>query len=132
MLTHSTILLVKGWQAAERAIKRGPCSFLTHTFLGRARKKLELDELARASSSLACLKPSWRSERAWVEPIFMACEKSEPTRLGPLQLASWLVVWPNNNLLHKFLISSTSVYKYMTHWLFLELWPLVFFKIFIQ
>jgi hypothetical protein len=68
-------------------------------------KKLELDELARARSSSARLGPARRSERARVEPVFLAREKSEPARLGSVQLASWLVAQPNNNLLHKILIS---------------------------
>jgi hypothetical protein len=71
----------------------------------RARKKLELDELARARSSSARLGPARRSERARAEPIFVAREKSEPARLGSVQLASWLVARPNNNLLHKILIT---------------------------
>ena len=68
-------------------------------------KKLELDELARARSSSARLGPARRSERARAEPVFVAREKSEPARLGSVQLASWLVARPNNNLLHKILIS---------------------------
>jgi hypothetical protein len=68
-------------------------------------KKLELDELARARSSSARLGPARRSERARAEPVFLAREKSEPARLGSVQLASWLVARPNNNLLHKILIS---------------------------
>jgi hypothetical protein len=32
-------------------------------------------------------------------------KKSEPARLGSVQLASWLVARPNNNSLHKILIS---------------------------
>jgi hypothetical protein len=47
-------------------------------------KKLELDELARARSSSAQLGPTRRSERARAEPIFVACEKSEPARFGLL------------------------------------------------
>jgi hypothetical protein len=66
----------------------------------RAGKKLELDELARARSSSAR-----HSERARAEPVFVAREKSEPARLGSVQLASWLVARPNNNLLHKILIN---------------------------
>jgi hypothetical protein len=68
-------------------------------------KKLELDELARARSSSARLGPARRSERARAEPVFVAREKNEPARLGSVQLASWLVARPNNNLLHKILIS---------------------------
>jgi hypothetical protein len=68
-------------------------------------KKLELDELARARSSSARLGPARRSERARAEPVFVAREKSEPARLGSVQLASWLVARFNNNLLHKILIS---------------------------
>jgi hypothetical protein len=45
-------------------------------------KKLELDELPRARSSLARLRPARRSERARAEPVFVAREKSEPARLG--------------------------------------------------
>ncbi len=75
-------------------------------------KKLELDELARARSSSARLGPARRSERARAEPVFLAREKSEPARLGSVQLASWLVARSNNNLLHKILISSSS-----TSWL---------------
>jgi hypothetical protein len=68
-------------------------------------KKLELDELARARSSSARLGPARRLERARAEPVFVAREKSEPARLGSVQLASWLVARPNNNLLYKILIS---------------------------
>jgi hypothetical protein len=68
-------------------------------------KKLELDEPARARSSLARLGPARRSERARTEPVFVAREKSEPARLGSVQLTSWLVARSNNNLLHKILIS---------------------------
>ena len=71
----------------------------------RAGKKLELDELARARSSSARLGPARRSERARAEPVFVAREKSEPARLGSVQLASWLVARSNNNLLYKILIS---------------------------
>jgi hypothetical protein len=67
-------------------------------------KKLELDELARARSSSARFGPARRFERARAEPVFLAREKSEPARLGSVQLASWLVARPNNNLLHKILI----------------------------
>jgi hypothetical protein len=56
-------------------------------------KNLKLDESAQ------CL------ERVRAEPIFLAREKSELGRLGSLQLVSWLVSQPNNNLLHKILIS---------------------------
>jgi hypothetical protein len=71
----------------------------------RAGKKLELDELARARSSSTRLGPARRSERARAEPVFVAREKSEPARLGSVQLASWLVARSNNILLHKILIS---------------------------
>jgi hypothetical protein len=76
----------------------------THAYLG-LEKKLELDELARARSSSARLGPARRLERARAEPVFVAREKSEPARLGSVQLASWLVARPNNNLLYKILIS---------------------------
>jgi hypothetical protein len=77
-----------------------------HDIEARTGKKLELDELARArSSSSARLELARRSEQARAEPVFVAREKSEPARLGSVQLASWLVVRPNNNLLHKILIS---------------------------
>jgi hypothetical protein len=69
------------------------------------KKKLELDELARARSSSARFGPAWRSERARAESVFVAREKSEPARLVSVHLVSWLVARPNNNLLHKILIS---------------------------
>jgi hypothetical protein len=78
---------------------------LESSLVTRAGKKLELDELARARSSSARLGPARRSERARAEPVFVAREKSEPARLGSVQLASWLVARSNNNLLHKILIS---------------------------
>jgi hypothetical protein len=68
-------------------------------------KKLELDELARARSSSARLGPARCLERVRAEPVFVAREKSELARLGSLQLASWLVARPNNNLLHKIIVS---------------------------
>jgi hypothetical protein len=71
----------------------------------RAGKKLELDELARAHSSSARLGPSRRSKRARAKPVFVAREKSEPARLDSLQLASWLVTRPNNNLFQKIIVS---------------------------
>jgi hypothetical protein len=74
-------------------------------FVGRAEKKLELDELTRARSSSAQLGPTRRSERARADPIFVAHEKSEPARLSSVQLARWLVARSNNNLLHKILIT---------------------------
>jgi hypothetical protein len=73
--------------------------------VGRAGKKLELDELAQACSNSARLGPTRCSERARAESVFLARDKSEPARLGSVQLASWLVARPNNNLLHKILIS---------------------------
>jgi hypothetical protein len=71
-------------------------TLVTYHYLQRAGKKLELDEPARTSS---------RSERARAEPVLVAHKKSEPARLDSVQLASWLVARPNNNLLHKILIS---------------------------
>jgi hypothetical protein len=67
-------------------------------------KKLGL-AAARLGLAAARLGPARRSERARAEPVFVAREKSEPARLGSVQLASWLVARPNNNLLHKILIS---------------------------
>jgi hypothetical protein len=69
----------------------------------RAGKKLELDELARARSSSARLGPARRSERARAEPFLWLVKRA--SQLGSVQLASWLVARPNNNLLHKILIS---------------------------
>jgi hypothetical protein len=68
-------------------------------------KKIELDELARARSCSARLGPARRLEQARAEPIFVAREKSEPARLGSVQLVSWLMARPNNNFLQKILIS---------------------------
>jgi hypothetical protein len=68
-------------------------------------KKLALDELAGARSSSARLGPARRLERARAKPVSVAREKSERARLGSVQLASSLGARPNNNLLHKILIS---------------------------
>jgi hypothetical protein len=65
---------------SRRRQRRRPLQLLLHE--GRAEKKLELDELARARSSSARLGPARRSERVQAEPVFMAREKSEPARLG--------------------------------------------------
>jgi hypothetical protein len=83
----------------------GPCSCNFHALAARAKKKFELDELARARSSSARFGPARRSKRARAESVFVAREKSEPARLGSVQLASCLVARPNNNLLHKIIYS---------------------------
>jgi hypothetical protein len=60
-------------------------------------KNLELDELGRArSSSLGSNRLDAQNEP---EPsLFLWLVKSEPARLGSVQLVSWLVARPNNNL----------------------------------
>jgi hypothetical protein len=52
------------------------------------KKKPELEELTRARNNSAQLRPARLLERVWVKSVFVACENSEPTRLGSLRLAS--------------------------------------------
>jgi hypothetical protein len=67
----------------------------------RAGKKARARRAGSGSQQLglaaARLGPARRSERARAEPVFVAREKSEPARLGSVQLVSWLVARLNNN-----------------------------------
>jgi hypothetical protein len=63
-------------------------------------KKLELDELARARSNSARL-----DAQNELEPSLFLWLVKRASQLGSVQLTSWLVARPNNNLLHKILVS---------------------------
>jgi hypothetical protein len=76
---------------------------ISHISLGLEKNSSSTSWLELAAAQLGSDRLDVQNEP---EPsLFLAREKSEPARLGSLQLASWLVARSNNNLLHKMLIS---------------------------
>jgi hypothetical protein len=71
----------------------------------RAGKKARARRAGSGSQQLGSARTDSMLRTSPSEPVFVAREKSEPARLGSVQLVSWLVARPNNNLLHKILIS---------------------------